>query len=181
METLYFNKKETDPQIISELLKKNMIGIIPCDTIYGISAKVNEETSEKIYELKKRKEGKRFITLTSLSYAMANYNIPQKILNSWPAPLTAIVNHDGGTIALRVPNDEYLDELFNYVPSIFSTSVNMSGEPALTDIDEIIKEFDGKVDFILIDQKEQSTISSTIVDCTNSDIKIIREGAFRFR
>lgn len=178
METLYFNKNTTEPSVIANLLMMGKVGILPCDTIYGISAAVNTETEEKIYEIKKRKEGKKFIRLTSIEYAKANFDIPEFILSSWPAPLTAIVKDRDQTIALRVPNDDYLAKIFETVPLIFSTSVNISGEKALTNIDEIKKEFDGVVDFMLIDLKEQSTISSTIVDCSSNEIKLIRQGAF---
>ena len=37
---------------ISARLLRNEVGIFPCDTIYGICAKVSEETRERIYEIK---------------------------------------------------------------------------------------------------------------------------------
>ena len=48
---------------ISARLQRNEVGIFPCDTIYGICAKVSEETRERIYEIKERPESKRLLVL----------------------------------------------------------------------------------------------------------------------
>ena len=40
-------------------LKNGEVGIIPSDTIYGISSMVNEEAMERIYEIKERPQSKK--------------------------------------------------------------------------------------------------------------------------
>ena len=44
-------------------LKNGEVGIIPSDTIYGISSMVNEEAMERIYEIKERPQSKKLIVL----------------------------------------------------------------------------------------------------------------------
>ena len=48
---------------VAERLREGKVGILPVDTIYGISSVVSEEGSERIYEIKERPQNKSFIVL----------------------------------------------------------------------------------------------------------------------
>ena len=45
-------------------LKAGEVGIIPSDTIYGISSLVDDEAMERIYEIKERPQSKKLIVLS---------------------------------------------------------------------------------------------------------------------
>ena len=59
-----FDEKDIEKKI-AKLINEGKVGIIPCDTIYGISARADKETAERILEIKRRPKNKSFITLTS--------------------------------------------------------------------------------------------------------------------
>lgn len=179
---MIFERKDEDLPLIVAALKEGKVGILPCDTIYGISALAIKETAERIYEIKRRPANKNFIALLSLDEARSGlYDIPSEIISAWPAPLTAIVNgRDGVTHALRVPKDDYLLKLLPLTGPIWSTSVNFSGEPSLTSFEEIRKTFLPLLDFAVVrsDEKTLSALPSTLIDCTSRPFKLIRAGAY---
>ncbi len=164
------------------LLKAGKVGVLPCDTIYGICAIADEERAERIYEIKERPLNKSFITLLSKDQVKDyGYEVPESILALWPAPLTVIVyGRDGKTHAIRVPDDEYLEKLVSLTGPIWSTSVNISGHASMNSSEDILAVFDGRIDFLV--KKEglsDNAQPSTLLDCTQSPFKVVRQGAFK--
>ena len=106
--------------------------------------------------------------------------VPPILYDIYPAPLTAILRDEdsGNTVAVRVPNDSFIGEIIKKVGPIWSTSVNISGQPSLTTFDEILAVFDSKVDFIVKKNIGSKGLPSTLVDFSSSEIKILRQGAF---
>ena len=181
MKTMIFDYSIECIDNICKLLLENQIGAIPCDTIYGFSGIANEITKEKIYDLKQRPQNKNLIVLTSIErLKKSSLIVPGILYEIYPAPLTAILKDEesGATVAVRVPNDDFIQRIVNNVGPIWSTSVNISGHPSLTTFDEIISEFDSKVDFIVKKTIGSNGIPSTLVDMSSNEFKIIREGAF---
>lgn len=165
---------------ITGLLKGGAVGIIPCDTIYGIVGRC-PETEEKIREIKGRESGKQFIMLLGNKEEVFNYSltsIPQSILNLWPGPLTLVLQGKGNnTIALRVPDDPFLSILLKKLNfPVFSTSVNRTGEPPLGKIGEIIERFRSRVDFIVDGGDLPEGIPSTVYDLSGKTPRILRQG-----
>lgn len=168
------------------ILKKNEVVIIPTDTIYGFSGILNN-TKEKIAALKNRDSHKQFITLISEPHDIFKYSeshIPEKILNIWPAPLTIIVKsklNNKETCAFRCPADKWLREIIQNLNSpIYSTSVNISGTPALTNIDEIKKAFENKI-ALIVDDGNKTNGASTILDLSGVKPKILRQGSLELK
>lgn len=165
--------------VIIDALKNEKILILPTDTIYGFSG-IFPNTSNKIASIKGRDLNKPFIALVSSIDDILKYSdtvIPNKILELLPAPITLILRlKNGDTQAFRYPKDTWLTNLISNLKSpIFSTSVNYSGLPAITSIDEIIKEFEDKVELIVSDGNLQAK-ASTIIDLTDDKPKILRQG-----
>lgn len=167
-------------KIAASILKKGEIIIIPTDTVYGFSG-IIPFTKEKIIKIKKRVPEKSFIALIEKPKDIYKYTdtpIPKSILELWPAPLSIIVKDraGGGTSAFRCPDDEWLRNLIGKAGfPIYSTSVNYSGKPVLTNIRDIINEFEDKVSLI-IDGGEQKRVGSTIVSLTDQEPCVIRHG-----
>ncbi|AIN94732.1 L-threonylcarbamoyladenylate synthase [Treponema putidum] len=173
-----------DPKALElavSILKKGEIIIIPTDTVYGFSG-IIPFTKEKIIKIKKRGAEKSFIGLIEKPQDIYKYTdtfIPSYILELWPAPLSIIVKDrtGGGTSAFRCPDDKWLRDLIGKTGSpIYSTSVNYSGEPVLSNIGDIIREFEDKVSLI-IDGGEQKGLASTIVSLIDKEPCIIRQGS----
>lgn len=161
-------------------LKQGHIVIIPTDTIYGFSGLIGK-TAEAIARIKGRAENKPFIALIAEPadiYRYTDIKIPEHILNLWPAPLTLIVPLKGqGTQAFRCPADEWLRNVVAAAgDAVYSTSVNRSGMPPLTDISTICREFEDSV-ALIVDGGNLEGLPSTLVDLTSGTPCVLRQGS----
>lgn len=168
---------------IAELLRERKVGALPCDTIYGISALVGDDTGGRIYEIKNRPQNKSFITLmTKEQVRKSSLIVPDDIFALWPCALTAVLmDKDGTTAAVRVPDDPFLSSLLPLSGPIYSTSVNISGMPSLLTYDDILPVFDSRLDFIVKADGIKGGKSSTMVDATKKPYRILREGSYSFK
>ncbi|MCR4714707.1 MAG: L-threonylcarbamoyladenylate synthase [Treponemataceae bacterium] len=131
--------------------------------------------------------------------------LPDELFSLWPGALTIIVNDkrdntavdaaDGSdesvvasagdfaakpkkTVAVRCPGDAWLREVIRETGApIYSTSVNRSGKPVLTDIADIIEEFGKEVELIIDDGDKRNAVPSTIVSLVDGKCKVIRQGS----
>ena len=60
--------------------------------------------------------------------------------------------------------------------SIYSTSLNYSGQETLSEITEIVQEFEKDVSLIVDDGDKKDSKASTIISIINGKIKLIRQG-----
>lgn len=182
MTTMVFNAEDRDTaEKVASLLSEGAVGVLPCDTIYGLSGIADEKSAARIYEIKRRPASKNLITLMSLDQiASSGLSVPDSVMQAWPAPLTAIVSGaDGATHAVRVPADSFIQRVLSLSAPLWSTSVNFSGEKSLVTFDDIYPVFSGIVDFIV--RKEDthaSSLPSTLIDCTVAPFRLIRQGAY---
>ncbi len=176
-----------------KFLKENKIIIFPAETLYGFSCSFYSESAvNKVFKIKKRENAKQFIVLVK-SFEMADeiaiiedYKLNfLKKYNYWPNHLTIIFKSKLDkyeTLALRYSKSKYINNLFNYIDfPVISTSVNYSTEPPMTDIKEIVKEFNKQVDYINITSPDGKGKASTIIDFATDDIKLIREGEVPYK
>lgn len=178
---MILNKKNPETlETISTLIKDGAVAILPCDTIYGLCAAIG--IGEKpLMDLKGRDQNKPFLVLATPQQAMKMCKeIPQDVIEAWPAALTVILNHvNGGTIAIRVPDDDFLLKLLELTGCpVYSTSVNISGEPSLLNFTDICNRFETLVDCIVRGQEIQGTTPSTLIDATVRPYRLIRQGAY---
>ena len=166
--------------VVAAELRRGNIAVIPTDTIYGFSGLIGK-TAEAIARIKGRSEDKPFIALIAEPadiYRYTELKIPEHILNLWPAPLTLIVPLKGqGTQAFRCPADEWLRSVVAAAgDAVYSTSVNRSGTPPLTDIKTICKEFEDSVGLV-VDGGNLEGLPSTLVDLTSGTPHVLRQGS----
>lgn len=158
------------------------VAIIPTDTVYGFCAMADENTKSRLESIKERDPNKNFIVLSTLTKAKHIFgkNLANDIYGLWPSPLTVIAlkADRSATIAVRVPNDKSLERILSITGPVFSTSVNISGEPPLNDINAIKAKFGNKVDIIGYDPDKKFTEPSTILDASVFPFKIVRQGAY---
>jgi L-threonylcarbamoyladenylate synthase len=182
--------------IASEIFHAGKIFIYPTDTIYGIGGNpFHLGVVNRIVELKGRQEKKKFIWLVSDIEKLINYvditeekhlQFLQKI---WPGPVSVILNLNKrtkeitlqDTVAIRIPGNDFCLNLLREISRpLISTSVNRSGGEPLNHIDQMIKNFASDVDAIFYHQESIEEKSSTIIDLTSKQPKLIREGAIKF-
>ncbi len=181
---------------LNNLEKKDLLGKIICfptDTVYGVGCILgDEEALEKIYELKNRDLSKPLAILVPNSESIKDYvkDIPlvaeEYMAKYWPGALTIIFNKKEGvcdsftkglsTIGFRMPNSKVALEVLKKFGPLATTSVNISNNPPINNLEEIIKYFGDKIDYIIEDIEVVSEISSTIVDVSKDKIVILRQG-----
>lgn len=174
-------KKEPNSAARTALeLERGGVVIMPTDTIYGFSGLIGK-TAEAIARIKGRDEEKPFIALIaepSDIYRYTDAKIPEHILKLWPAPLTLVVPLKGhGTQAFRCPADPWLRNVIAAAgDAVYSTSVNRSGTPPLSNIEAICKEFEEAV-ALIVEDGDLVGVPSTVVDLSGSIPQILRQGA----
>ena len=181
--------------LAAELFHSGKIFIYPTDTIYGIGGNpFDENVVTRISDIKGRNEKKQFIWLLSDFESLMNYtdiiyethlDFLQKI---WPAPVTVILNLNErtkniikqDTIAVRIPQNDFCLKLLKEISRpLISTSVNRSGENPLNQIDQIVNNYLQEVDAIFFNAETTEHKSSTIIDLTSKQPKLIREGSIK--
>lgn len=178
-----------------EIIKNGGIVIFPTETVYGIGVNAfNEEAIEKLYEIKQRPLSQAISLLVS-DMDMINKiakditELEYKLMERFfPGPLTIIlkkkeivpniVTANQDTVGIRMPSGEIARKLVEYakVP-IAAPSANITGKPAGTDIQDIIQDFEGKVDYIIDGGKSQIGKASTIIKVIDNVPHILRNGS----
>ncbi len=82
-----------------------------------------------------------------------------------------------GTLGLRLPAHEFTRAVIRaFAPSLYLTSVNRSGEPALVDPARIAAEFADEVDLIFDAGVPPLEQASTVVRWRDGELEVLREG-----
>ena len=100
----------------------------------------------------------------------------------YPGKLTLVLKKKNSqeTIAVRMINNEVVNKIISKLDShLMITSANISGKSISDDIVEILEDFEGKVDMVIIGNK-LSNVASTIVELKEGRLSLIREGAITF-
>jgi L-threonylcarbamoyladenylate synthase len=163
---------------IADILQGGGIALLPTDTIYGLHAlATNDAAIARIAQLKGRADEKPFVVIAATADQLRAFGaeIPKALEELWPARLTAVVRRADSTVAARVPDLAWLRKLLEITGPLVSTSVNRSGDPPISSIDDVAKELTAGIDAAL-DAGRQDGKPSTIVDFTGASPRILREG-----
>ena len=186
---------ENEIEELAQILKNDGVVSVPTDTVFGICAKINSKIAyEKLINTKNRAENKPFPIMCANEEQIKKIaivdEIAEKLIKSFmPGPITLVLNkndnlpdyvgNSNGTVAIRMAPSDLIKELIIKVGSpLFMTSANQSGKAICKSLDEIEKAcplLDG-----MLEGKVSYSVASTIVDCTSSKVKILREGPISF-
>lgn len=175
-------------ECVSRVLLEGSVVVLPTDTVYGFSGVV-PESEDVIRKIKGRDETKSFIQLIAEPEDIYRYTdevLPDQLLAMWPGALTVIVplkkrlitgESEVTTVAFRCPGDGWLRQIIKAVGKpIYSTSVNRSGQPVLSSVLEIDKEFGGEVKLIVDGGSTENALPSTLVKFEKGKCIILRQG-----
>lgn len=179
---------------VVELLKHGGVGLLPSDTIYGISCMALEkEAVERVHKLKSRDSNKPFIVLISdvkMLDLLSISKVDAKSVNQyWPGPLSVVfpalnapewLQLGTKTLAVRLPNKPDLLSLISKVGPIVSTSSNLQGEQPASSEKEAQQIFGDKLDFY-VDVGKLDNPPSTLAVIENGKLKVVRQGAVKIR
>jgi L-threonylcarbamoyladenylate synthase len=174
------------------VLRAGGIVAMPTDTVYGIGvAWATEEAIERLFAAKRRPAERAIVLLlatTDQARELATLTPAAERLAAtyWPGGLTLVVPQavamppelTGGrpTIGLRVPDHDCPRALAAEL-GIAVTSANLSGQPDAIDADQVAAQLGDAVDLILDGGPARGGRSSTVVDCSGPEPRVLREGA----
>lgn len=183
-----------DRALLIEVLRKGQGVAGSSDTVLGLLSDTTEQGRKFLDETKGRQE-KPYIILIE-SCLKASYFVDRDELDRvqglleafWPGPLTVIfkakqglpsyLTGSDGRVALRVPKHPGLLALLKHFKGLFSTSANLTGKPVPVSVDEIDPKILASVSYVALDdQPQMQKPPSTIIDCSGTEIKLVREGA----
>ena len=187
------NEREIDK--IVKILQKGGLIIYPTDTVYGLGCDItNTKAMERVAQLKGLKLDKAnfsFICydLSNLSDYVKQIDTPAyKILKkALPGPYTFILPSSTNlpkafknkkTVGIRIPDNNIIRELVKKLGNpIVSTSIYDEDDllEYTTDPELIYEKWGNKVD-IVIDGGYGSNIPSTVIDLSEGEITVLREG-----
>ena len=183
-------------KMIIECLENDGVIIFPTDTIYAIGCSVNSSKAlDKISCIKGTKKEKAnfsfiFHDLSMLSEFTRpiNNDVFKMMKRNLPGAFTFIVEANNNvpklfknnkkTIGIRIPDQPIITNIVRELGCpIITTSIIDEDEISgfMTDPEEINEAYKDKVD-IIIDGGFGNKEESTIVDCTDNEIVILREG-----
>lgn len=178
---------------ILDILKKDGVGVIPTDTVYGlVGSAFSEQAVERIYKLKGRDTQKPFIILIDEIGDLERFEIfidekTKSVLSKiWPGEVTVILPcgndklsylHRGTcSLAFRIPDKNDLCKMLSEVGPIVAPSANLQDCSPAISVEEARKYFEDNVDFYQ-DGGLCKSLASTIVSLSNDVLTIVRSGA----
>ena len=191
------NPQERHLNQVVEVLKKGGIIIYPTDTVYGMGCDIfNTKAIEKLCQIKGVKAEKTnfsFICsdLSNISEYARSISTPtfKLMKRTLPGPFTYILKASSlvpkilqkkkKTIGIRVPNNQIVSEIVQRLGNpIITTSLKVDDNilEYPTDPELIYDEYKNKLD-IVIDGGFGGIEASTVIDCTEDDPIVLREGA----
>jgi len=179
-------------RIVKEIKNGNLV-ITPTDTIYGILADAtNSDAIKKVYACKKRNKNKALILLAASPQMIQEYikTLSPKeleiIKKYFPGKLTILLSKNSQVkdeitansplVGIRIPDNQDLIKIIKEIGNpLISTSVNLSGAPAITNPKEIDPKLLKYISYI---EDNGSIISepSSIIKVENEKIIVIRPG-----
>jgi L-threonylcarbamoyladenylate synthase len=175
-------------------LKEGGVVAFPTDTLYALGADAtNPNAIERVFGIKGREAGKplplfvaggemarRYARLTPDAEALAR--------RYWPGALTLVLERHssfesaalagGETVALRAPDHRVALALVEGLDRpVTGTSANLAGGPDPVTAHDVIEALGDRVDLVLDGGACPRGQPSTIVDCTSSPPRVLREGA----
>lgn len=187
--------KNNIKQVI-EAFKEGKVVALPTETVFGIGVIYDNITAfNNLIIAKNRPLEKAFpLVIGDISwineFAYISNRLMKVIQIFFPGPLTVVlkkketipfhVTSGKDTIAIRMPDDEFILNVLKSVNKpILLTSANKSGEKPASNHNEALDIFQNNVD-IIVEGEAKFNVPSTIVDFSNNDIKLIREGVISF-
>ncbi|MDF2379069.1 MAG: L-threonylcarbamoyladenylate synthase [Candidatus Gracilibacteria bacterium] len=181
-------------QDAADRLQKGELVVFPTETVYGIGALAsNDDAVQKIFEVKGRPQENPLILHIADRSQLDELvkEIPGgavKLMDAfWPGPLTIcfqksdqvsdLVTAGLSSVCLRNPDHPLTHDLLSRVGSaVAAPSANISGRPSTTTFGHATAQLKEKGVHIIDGGNTVLGLESTVVDCTRTDIRILRPG-----
>ena len=190
------NPNPRNVKMIIDCLENDGVIIFPTDTIYAIGCSINSTKAlDRIARIKGIKKEKANFSVIFHDLSMLsdftkpiNNDVFKLMKRNLPGPFTFILEANNNvpkifknnkkTIGIRIPDQPIITNIVRELGCpIITTSIVDDDEISgfMTDPEEINDAYSDKVD-IIIDGGYGDKEESTIVDCTDNEIVVLREG-----
>lgn len=182
-------------QQAADLLKKNEVVAFPTETVYGLGGNAKEDSAiTKIFAAKGRPSDNPLIIHIAKRGQLEELveKVPataEKLMDAfWPGPLTIIFEKKQGvlsevataglsTVGIRMPDHPVALRIIEEsgLP-IAAPSANRSGKPSPTKATHVKEDLDSYIAGIVDGGSTGVGVESTVVDCTDDTVVILRPG-----
>lgn len=184
-----------DLQTVVDILENGGVIVFPTDTVYAVGCcALKERAVERVCRIKTIDPKKNNLSLichdisTACSYARVDDNTFKLMKRNLPGPFTFILNTTSRLprifrgrkeVGLRVPDCSIARDIAAALSTpIMSASLpyNDNDDIGYLTVPELIAEKFGSVVDLVVDGGEGGTELSTVVDCTDGNPVLVREG-----
>lgn len=185
----------SDSQVLDkavQMLRSGSLVAFPTDTVYGVGADVfSFEAVEKLFTVKGRDTTKAIavllgdvtqLPLVSSRLTQAAIRLGERF---WPGALTLVVERNPRlpdnlsplpTVGVRIPNHPLAVALLKRSGPLAVTSANLSGGTNPLCPQDVWEQLTGRIDLIIDGGMVPGGVPSTVLDCTQPELAIIRPG-----
>ncbi len=182
-----------------EIVKNGGIIIFPTDTAFGIGCRIdNTAAVDRLFKIRRRPAGQAMPVLVScikmaLTYYLDPSDVVRRLMKEhWPGALTIVsqcnknaidspIRGGGETIGLRIPNHPAILKIIEEVGvPVLGPSANFHGDPTPYSLSDLNPELVKLVDYVV---PGECTVkqASTVIDCSVSPYKILRQGGVKLQ
>lgn len=168
------------------------VGVLPCDTIYGLVASArNVKAAEKILSIKGRNKKPGTLVAASIEQ-LIGLGLKKKYLKSveqfWPGAVSVVLPvpigldylHAGRlSLPVRVTGHREFIRLLEATGPLITTSANLPDKKPAETVEEAYKYFDDDIDFYVDGGWISFGPPSTIIRVVDDAIEVLREGAVK--
>jgi L-threonylcarbamoyladenylate synthase len=184
-------------QLALDVLRGGGLVAFPTDTVYGVGALLDDaQAIAHLYEVKGRGSEKAIPILLSDPVELEqvasevsdmDYRLASRF---WPGPLTLVLLKQKGlpeelsaqpTIGVRMPDHPMALALLRRTGPLAVTSANISGAASPVTAQEVFAQLGGRIPLILDGGSTPGGVSSTVVDCTSGEPRILRLGPINLK
>ncbi|NNE71229.1 MAG: threonylcarbamoyl-AMP synthase [Rhodothermales bacterium] len=184
----------TDPVEAAGLLREGKLVAFPTETVYGLGADAtNPLAVERVYRAKGRPGDNPLIVHLAGAEQIEEVAAEVPEAASWlleafaPGPITVIVPRGPSivpavsagleTVGVRVPAHPVARAVLKAagIP-VAAPSANRSGRPSGTTWQAVLADLDGRIDGLLMGERPEVGIESTVVDCSGPVPAVLRTG-----
>jgi L-threonylcarbamoyladenylate synthase len=175
-----------------DVLRHGGLVAFPTDTVYGLaSLPFQAEYVERLFAAKGRNSSRAIAILVGriedLPLVTAKMSKKAQLLAKYlfPGPLTLVVSKNPRlpdvlsqttAVGVRMPDHPLALSLLCATGPLAVTSANRSGMENANTAQEVMDQLGGRIHLILDGGRVPGGVPSTVVDCTRSELVILREG-----
>lgn len=184
-------------QKAAKIIKNGGLVAFPSDTVYILAVDPTNETAvKKLLAFKNRWVGKAISIAVAdkkmaEDYVSLSPNAQSIYANLLPGPFTIVsagkhkvatgIEAENGTLGIRIPDNKWIADLVKAIGGpVTATSANLSGRTPNYSIQSFLRPLSKKklamIDMIVDAGKLPRNKPSTVIDATESEVKVLRRG-----